>query len=349
MTDTYFLTLYFALNIVLGACYLGLRVMLAVPVMNRRILQRQRLSISRWVFMVAFVVFFVVQGLSHWSPWQYHFHEAFYALMQVVAMDIFEQVAFTSANIVQPVSGHMVQFSYANLLVILFLFCFIFLLLRHLFVLRQLDKLYQRAFLYRKIGSVRICLSDEIKVPFCYSMWLRSAIILPKYLLLQPHNLRIALAHELQHIRHKDTFWIQVFHICRAFCFFNPFVYHWSRWQSDLREYACDEAIILKNKYSQLTYGKCLFAIAQQSYDGKEIPGTVAMLPILLANDRNLLKSRIKRLFSYTRVAKSKLFMLVISVFIVIATFSLVYFVDDEENLLSVNASQIESLDNLLQ
>ncbi len=66
---------------------------------------------------------------------------------------------------------------------------------------------------------------------------------LPDYLIANPVSLRLALAHELQHHRQRDTIWSYAFLFCRSVCFFNPFVHLWMRWIGEIQEFACDEAL----------------------------------------------------------------------------------------------------------
>jgi hypothetical protein len=55
-------------------------------------------------------------------------------------------------------------------------------------------------------------------------------------------NFRLALAHELQHLRNGDPDWLLLLEACKLLCCWNPAMYYWYHELDALQEYACDEA-----------------------------------------------------------------------------------------------------------
>ena len=107
-----------------------------------------------------------------------------------------------------------------------------------------------------------IFFSDEITTPFCWSFIKKAYIALPRNILTNAPHMKIAIRHELQHIRQHDTLWLHVMNILNVFCYWNPFIKLWSLWMKDQQEFACDESMILKNTTSPITYADCLIDTA---------------------------------------------------------------------------------------
>lgn len=164
--------------------------------------------------------------------------------------------------------------------------------------LHSLLKIKDKAFLIRKIGHVRIFLSDDIQVPFCYWLPFQANLVIPSYLIEKPKDYKIAIAHELQHHRHGDTRWVYMMWLLRMICIFNPAIHLWSRWISEIQEFACDETLVDQNKVESQAYARCLVEVAQTVIHQKYVPVCATGLTFLV--ERNLLKRRIEKMLSRT-------------------------------------------------
>lgn len=155
-------------------------------------------------------------------------------------------------------------------------------------------RIKNNSYLFKKIGRVSIGLNDHIQIPFSYSA-LRANVIIPTAMLSNRIDFKMALSHELQHHRQKDTVWIYILWLLKIVCVANPFVYLWVREISEIQEFACDEALIGRKKVESQSYARCLVEVAQTAMNQKRKLVCATGLTFLL--DRNLLKRRIEKMF----------------------------------------------------
>ncbi|MBY6140875.1 M56 family metallopeptidase [Leisingera daeponensis] len=114
------------------------------------------------------------------------------------------------------------------------------------------------AFIWKRIGRMQLMVSDEIRVaystrgPFC------RYVVLPTQLLNDPRDLRLTIAHELQHFRQRDIECEFLLEILRPLLFWNPAFYLWRREVRLLREFACDQALMARPSFDVRAYCECL-------------------------------------------------------------------------------------------
>ena len=164
-------------------------------------------------------------------------------------------------------------------------------------MIRDLRKLYilrQRSFLIRRIRNVRIYANDEILVPFSYWLPTQASVVIPAQFIGHREFYKIAVAHELQHHRQGDTSWVYILWGLRLFCVANPFIHLWSRWISEIQEFACDETLVDQNKVDSKAYARCLIEVAQTAICQKYVPVCATGLTFLI--ERNILKRRIQKM-----------------------------------------------------
>lgn len=116
----------------------------------------------------------------------------------------------------------------------------------------------------RRLGRVSVRVSESD--PVAYSAWLPFGLayaVLPVELLGDREAWRLALLHELQHHRQRDTLWVHAHELCRAIFFWHPGARAWSRLTERFQELACDEALIGRRDVSAQAYGRCLVRAAQ--------------------------------------------------------------------------------------
>jgi beta-lactamase regulating signal transducer with metallopeptidase domain len=161
--------------------------------------------------------------------------------------------------------------------------------------LRRLFRIKARSYCIRKIGAVRILISQEIRVPF--SFWLpgRAYIVVPSGLLELKEVFKISVAHEFQHHRQGDTRWVYVLWGLKLFCIVNPAIHFWNRWVSEIQEFACDETLVDQYKVDSQAYASCLVKVAKHAIDQKHVPVCATGLTLLV--ERHLLKRRIEKMF----------------------------------------------------
>ena len=141
----------------------------------------------------------------------------------------------------------------------------------------RLRAIQRHSWCVRRIGRVSVWVNDTVATPFSYWRPGRAHVVLPAWLIESPDQFRLVLAHELQHHRQRDTTWLHVFRALRLLCWLNPLAHLWVRRVTQLQEYACDEAVTSRPKFSVDSYAHCLLDVAAR---GEHIgaPRTAAAL-----------------------------------------------------------------------
>jgi len=166
---------------------------------------------------------------------------------------------------------------------------------------RRLRRACDAALLLKRVGRVRIGVSETAAVPF--SAWSRGCayVVLPERFATEPAHLRIALAHELAHIRHRDPQRAHAMAALRALAPWHPALRFWSRWLARLEELACDERVLARGVVSPRDYGECLLWAADAAHGRTASPGlAIAMV----GASRTFLERRIAMLFRPARTSR---------------------------------------------
>lgn len=165
--------------------------------------------------------------------------------------------------------------------------------------LAALLSIRKTSFLIRRIGKVRIYLHDGIRVPFSYWWPGQANVVIPASFIERRKDFKMAVLHELQHHRQGDTRWVYAVWGLRWICVANPFVPVWSRWISEIQEFACDETLVDQNKVESQAYARCLIEAAQSAIGPEFVPVCATGLTFLTG--RNILKRRITQMLSKSK------------------------------------------------
>lgn len=159
-------------------------------------------------------------------------------------------------------------------------------------------KIRQRSLLIRQIGRVQILVHDGVRVPF--SFWLpgQANVVIPSSLIERRQAFQMAVAHELQHHRHHDTQWVYLLWGLRLACIANPAIHGWSRWLSEIQEFACDETLVDRKKVELQAYTRCLVEVAKTALGLKTSPVCATGLGFWV--EGHLLKRRIEKMLAVT-------------------------------------------------
>lgn len=114
------------------------------------------------------------------------------------------------------------------------------------------------AFVWKSIGRVQLMVSDDICVAYSTRGPFRRYVVLPSSLLNDPRDLRLTIAHELQHFRQRDIECEFLLEMLRPLLFWNPAFYMWRREVRLLREFACDQALMARPGFDVRAYCECL-------------------------------------------------------------------------------------------
>jgi membrane-bound lytic murein transglycosylase D len=161
---------------------------------------------------------------------------------------------------------------------------------------RIIKKIKSESYLYRKISGLQIFIHPNLAAPFSSWTPLKAYIFIPQTLLTNTADFRMSLLHELQHHRNADTRWSHLWLGLRTFMFYNPFVYFWSRWISELQEIACDSTMVNNKKMNREQYSRCLLEAAKKQLlkNQRTMPRAAWALGFL---GHQTLKRRIKIMF----------------------------------------------------
>ena len=129
----------------------------------------------------------------------------------------------------------------------------------------RVHRLIKHSFLMRKIGKIDIRLTDQAVIPFSTLGISRYHIVLPSTLLSRENDVRVAVSHEVQHIRQGDLFWEVFLEVMRPIFFWNPFFYFWKSEVERLRELACDQQVLAHSTFGVRDYCECLLRVCKDS------------------------------------------------------------------------------------
>lgn len=121
------------------------------------------------------------------------------------------------------------------------------------------------AYRWKRIGRVDLLLSDDTAVAYSTRGLFRRYVVLPTSLLNDPQDLRLTLAHELQHFRQRDVEIAFLMECLRPLLFWNPAFYLWRRDMRAVREYACDQALSTKGRFDPRSYCECLIRATERA------------------------------------------------------------------------------------
>jgi beta-lactamase regulating signal transducer with metallopeptidase domain len=132
----------------------------------------------------------------------------------------------------------------------------------------RLMGMLRRSYVLRRVGRVEVRFTHETCVPFSTRGLLRHFIVLPTGLLAQNNDVRIAVSHEIQHVRQRDLTWEIVLELARPFFFWNPAFAYCKRDVERIRELACDQQVLSRNTLPIRAYCECLLRVCQTSLLG---------------------------------------------------------------------------------
>jgi hypothetical protein len=136
-------------------------------------------------------------------------------------------------------------------------------LLRLALAAAKLRRVMRGSWPWRRLAGVDLHLCDTLAVPFSTRGLRRRHVVLPSALLERAGDLRIAVAHELQHLRQRDVEWEIAVQILRPLLFWNPAFLLWHRQVEGLRELACDRRLVARRRLDVGEYCRCLLRVCR--------------------------------------------------------------------------------------
>jgi beta-lactamase regulating signal transducer with metallopeptidase domain len=141
---------------------------------------------------------------------------------------------------------------------------------------RRLARIRRESLRLRRYGRVEIRAHDGIATPFAFWRPGRAYVFLPTASL-SGEGWRLAVRHELQHHRQRDTAWAHLDWMLEITFGWNPAMRAWLRGIAGLQEFACDEALV-SSRVEPRAYARCLIEAAQLGLGARRpLAGTAGM------------------------------------------------------------------------
>lgn len=138
-----------------------------------------------------------------------------------------------------------------------------FLLFRTVRAFGQTRSLVRSSTLLRKWGNVEVRVYDFIAVPFSFWTGRRALVVMPSSMISDPRSFGLAIRHEIQHHRQRDTVLVYGLQLIKIFFFWNPFCHWLIQRIHQYQEIACDEVLVDQRKLSLPAYCRCLVSAAE--------------------------------------------------------------------------------------
>lgn len=334
---------YWMLNVAIALSYIIAITTLKLPIVNRKLSQLQQLQFTRKIFLITLIIFFL-------------------APLAINRLSLHENNIFQFQPFIKSTSSHFLQkhatlnlqaqaldasFSLPNISSLFSLTIFIgltILLINHIKGILALRKITKKAYCQRKIKNIHILFSDTTTIPFCWSAIHSHFVIIPNIFLERNADLKFVICHELQHIRQGDTYWLHFIAIIKLVCVWNPFIYFFSHWLSELQEFACDESVILRKKTSHTIYAQCLINTASSALSKNSLPQGALGIVGLSKNYRSILNRRITMLFDYKKSHKRKISLICAYVVCFLTAGSLAYALDNSFANQTMTKSELNTI-----
>lgn len=182
--------------------------------------------------------------------------------------------------------------------------------------------------------SIQVVFSQTEQAPMTFG-WRKPFIIVPASLSKDPEALRLALLHEMIHIRQGDYVrqWLE--QSIKSIFFFHPLVHQLTNWIDRYREMTCDTEVLNQQGVSAKRYASLLLAFSQ--------PHSIAPQPALsMADSSSNLKERIRAmkqhgLFGADFLRSRKTGFLLAALLLVISSAIVACEIKIEDNSITIN------------
>ena len=126
-------------------------------------------------------------------------------------------------------------------------------------------RIVTQSYAWRDFGRIKFRLSDRTLVPFSTRGLRNYYIVIPSHMLAETGEIKVAVAHELQHIRQGDLEWEVVLEALKPVFFLNPAYRAWKRQVEHLRELNCDHQVLQHGRIDVGSYCETLLSVCQKT------------------------------------------------------------------------------------
>lgn len=178
------------------------------------------------------------------------------------------------------------------------LLCALYMGLRSIFTAIKLRSALQAAHPWRRFGNVQFSVIDTLRVPFSTRTIRRRHIVLPSAMLAHATDLKVAIAHELQHLRQRDVEWEIGAALLTPVFFWNPAFYYLKHQIEELRELSCDQQVLRRARMSARDYCDCLLRVCANRFERPSIFALQIPKVTLVETRSRLLRKKPARLLA---------------------------------------------------
>ena len=336
---------YWMLNGAIAFSYVIATFILKLSMLNKKLSQLQQLQFTRKVFIITLLIFLIVPFVIAMLP--LHQNNAF----QFQPILKHASAAFLQRHVALNSQVEVLQYAFSlpsiiTVFSLLILMGSIIILIKYIKDILALRKLTKNAYCHRKINNIHILFSETTTIPFCWSSINSHFVIIPSIFLEKNADLKLAIRHELQHIRQGDTYWLHFIAVIKIIFFWNPLMKAWSHWFSELQEFACDESLILNKKTSRPSYAQCLIDTASTTLSETALPQGALGIIWLSKNYRSMLNRRVTMLFDYKNLQKKKISLICAYATCFLTAGSLAYALDNSSANQPMNIKELSTIVN---
>ncbi len=334
---------YLFFNMALAISYLVARGVLQYGLGWQRCYQ-QPLKLARFTLLFTIIAFWLMPVFLSWMTLHTQTRGLFQPFVRQAADQILNYssvLPVTTANVQSAIMGwpDVAIIMTVLLCVIAGISCIV--QLKHLFCLKQWVK---QSYQIRKSGQVTLLLNENISIPCCFVFLRKAYVLIPRQYIEKPAHFKLAVAHELQHIRQQDTGWLYLLIALKITCFINPFIGLWLRWFNELQEFACDEAIVQRKNTSAVIYGECLLETAKNALFNHSVQQVVSLLGLKKKNSHSNLYRRINMLFQYRTTAHKTLFSLLAGLLLVLSSITTAFALNGANTADNLSMVQLKAM-----
>ncbi len=123
---------------------------------------------------------------------------------------------------------------------------------------RRLGQICRPLPVWKRIGRVRLVVSDDLGSPFAARVDGHAYIVIPSALLVDRQRLRLVIAHEVGHHRAGDLRIAAVVQAVGVLFFWNPLLAWFQRALAELEDLACDRRVLERPAVTPAAYGDAL-------------------------------------------------------------------------------------------
>ena len=153
----------------------------------------------------------------------------------------------------------------------------------------------------RGFNGLEIRVSDTVRVPFSTRSLKARIVVIPTSMIACRIDYRVALSHEIQHVRHRDVEWEIAAELLKGLFFWNPAFHYLRAVIFELRELSCDQQVLRRTGLTPQEYCDSLLRVCANRFTRPSVfevsPPAVQLVEtrhlLLRRSPATLLKARI--------------------------------------------------------